>query len=696
MSVSPKKRLSVGWHLSTKAGSSTPGSPARVVVGKANDDAREKSERRRSEAARRSMHLLASPYANSPTRKRTSAGKTSLASSGKETGGTTAAGLTNTQLTDLYTNCLKLCTENKVNQKNSWELNLIDYIKDVVVAPSGEPTNFQLASCTLDASVKIYSYRVDSIHSETYKVLGGLSRSGNSKQDNAGNDDEEGAKGTKRSKKHTSGNTIENNPASLNVKKFDLEFDVDPLFRQTSAAFDEGGARGLLLNHLSVQHEGGLVFDSSETTHVPDDDGSAPAEEARIDAASLKAAFGRMAAFDQLEVCPSLASFEFMNWTPSAEAGDNSDSPAKQPAGGLQLDMDAEPTGAFALGADEDSDYDNDAADFFGDDGGFGDMDSQSSAGPAGIPVPDVVLALNSSANEFSYFNEKHLQNWAGPSHWKTIRVTGKEKSKTDAPKKKKERFTVDFTAEVDWAAAFANSRAATTLSKATIARSAENTLLPEDIHYKVADLRRLFTKPQWTAKALSVDAADEGPDEVAHGGAGVDTFYNYDNANDVQNYCPDMGAGGDDDDDDDLGDAGWEGGFGDDLSLMDATQMNLTQSQGDDLVAAPRKVEKIDIHYEKKAKRINVKKLKTSIWSELTSDITQTTGACSNPADADKVTEPHSFASLVSDLPSKVPSSMAENLSVPIMFVCLLHLANEKELKISGLEGMDDLVIAQ
>lgn len=29
---------------------------------------------------------------------------------------------------------------------------------------------------TLDASVKIYSCRVDSVHSETYKVLGGLNR----------------------------------------------------------------------------------------------------------------------------------------------------------------------------------------------------------------------------------------------------------------------------------------------------------------------------------------------------------------------------------------------------------------------------------------------------------------------------------------------------------------------------------------
>ena len=37
-------------------------------------------------------------------------------------------------------------------------------------------TNFQVASCTLDAGVKIYAYRVDSVHNEAYKVLGSLGR----------------------------------------------------------------------------------------------------------------------------------------------------------------------------------------------------------------------------------------------------------------------------------------------------------------------------------------------------------------------------------------------------------------------------------------------------------------------------------------------------------------------------------------
>jgi hypothetical protein len=34
--------------------------------------------------------------------------------------------------------------------------------------------------------------------------------------------------------------------------------------------------------------------------------------------------------------------------------------------------------------------------------------------------------------------------------------------------------------------------------------------------------------------------------------------------------------------------------------------------------------------------------------------------------------------------------------MSVSIMFVCLLYLANDKELRIEGVEGMDNLIIKQ
>lgn len=45
-----------------------------------------------------------------------------------------------------------------------------------------------------------------------------------------------------------------------------MDFSVDPLFKKTSADFDEGGARGLLLNHLSLDQNCKIIFDASDAT----------------------------------------------------------------------------------------------------------------------------------------------------------------------------------------------------------------------------------------------------------------------------------------------------------------------------------------------------------------------------------------------------------------------------------------------
>jgi condensin complex subunit 2 len=60
------------------------------------------------------------------------------------------------------------------------------------------------------------------------------------------------------------------------VKKLDLDFTVDPLFKKTSADFDEGGARGLLLNNLTVDRGGKIIFDASDAFADPEDEEEVP------------------------------------------------------------------------------------------------------------------------------------------------------------------------------------------------------------------------------------------------------------------------------------------------------------------------------------------------------------------------------------------------------------------------------------
>ena len=109
----------------------------------------------------------------------------------------------------------------------------------------------------------------------------------------------------------------------------------------------------------------------------------------------------------------------------------------------------------------------------------------------------------------------------------------------------------------------------------------------------------------------------------------------------------------------------------------------------------------KIDIGYAKTAKKMDVKRLKASIWSILnkpekksenpgnppsqaaTQEPMETEGTTESgpgtPESADEVVGDHSFATMVHQLPETISKNMARNLSVPIAFVCLLHLANER-----------------
>lgn len=119
----------------------------------------------------------------------------------------------------------------------------------------------------------------------------------------------------------------------------ELEFSVDPLFKKASADFDEGGAKGLLLNHLAIDSQGRIVFDSSDDAGDASGEGSATRrkedgvqdeddtemdttvnstvedpedeEDVEIDVAALGARF--FPNLDQLEsqdICPSLKNFD--------------------------------------------------------------------------------------------------------------------------------------------------------------------------------------------------------------------------------------------------------------------------------------------------------------------------------------------------------------------------------------------------
>lgn len=90
---------------------------------------------------------------------------------------------------------MKMATDNKINAANSWNFALIDYFHDMSLLKEGDSVNFQKASCTLDGCVKIYTSRVDSVATETGKLLSGLADSGNKRKNQAEGYEEDGEDG---------------------------------------------------------------------------------------------------------------------------------------------------------------------------------------------------------------------------------------------------------------------------------------------------------------------------------------------------------------------------------------------------------------------------------------------------------------------------------------------------------------------
>lgn len=132
----------------------------------------------------------------------------------------------------------------------------------------------------------------------------------------------------------------------MQLKKFELEFSVDPLFKKASADFDEGGAKGLLLNHLSIDASGRIVFDSSddagdvtlegeiiqkriEDLHedeytkalMPEkQDSLARLQEFDIDLNALELKFfPDLGKLDNQDICPSLKNFDLGDSTRSSD-----------------------------------------------------------------------------------------------------------------------------------------------------------------------------------------------------------------------------------------------------------------------------------------------------------------------------------------------------------------------------------------
>ncbi|XP_049687244.1 condensin complex subunit 2 isoform X2 [Accipiter gentilis] len=673
-----------------------------------NDDERERRQRRRSRAADFQLGSTDSPL-----------GLASPAPRQTEEWLPAHPRWTNAQISEHYSTCIKLSTENKITMKNAFGLHLIDYMTEILKQKGSEPTDFKIAAGTLDASAKIYAVRVDVVHADAYKVLGGLGKdlapTKNADSPEGDSAVPEAVKRVQTKKKH-SFKTIEKNLSNINVSEANHRCEVDPMFRKTAASLDECSTAGIFLTGLHTQScHSELLFDSkivplpsSETLTLPNSD--------PVKVTDLKSLLAQC--IEKRPICSSLAGFQFTKW--DAESHDESVS--------ALLEKFKKSDQVFNINAETDSDME-DSVPTLPDDNFNSDSPRSTEADKIGefrenlnscgtlcqskrtdvVPfgegdIGTMCLHLSMKPGEYSYFSPRTLSMWAGPEHW---RFKPRHKAGADAEKEAKKRsakkaFEINFDEDIDFEAYFRKTKASVTLAKSILeSQNLKSTTLPTDFNYDPNNILQLFLKPAVKlCRTSELNSSLDHEDDIGE--------YDYNNPNDTSNFCPALQAADSDDDNDPIQLMGQTGDFnltshpeGQDAELHTVVgNVDITTYGELNLIAEPQKVNKIAIQYAKTAKKMDMKRLKKSMWDILTNAEKKETVAEMEDAekeeDTSMVAGEKVFSSITKELLHRLPSVMVNNLSVPLAFACLLHLANEKNLKLEGTEDLSDVLVKQ
>jgi len=307
--------------------------------------------------------------------------------------------------------------------------------------------------------------------------------------------------------------------------------------------------------------------------------------------------------------------------------------------------------------------------------------------------------------SDYSYFNNSSQAPggnlWAGAAHWKRAPASSKKaapskkKKSKKAPSKKKaaakQQQLVPFPDEIPDVSHLLGgtkkkkgSKASTTTttqwSKAMVTKHTnQENLLPPDAEFKVEQLTQLFLLPNTVLTKPEAAVADDNNNNT------VNKTVNF--------HLPDwddgsFGGGGDDDDG-----PGFDfGGGGDDMHDDDDDDEFLVQHE----LEGVRKVDKVQVGYAVVAKKVDVKRLKRDLWAELEQTFAGKTKSDEDDDSVDSETKDEeaengmSFQDAVHDLEQQKTQM---DVTLPFYFICILHLANEKGLRLES-QGLDDFTI--
>ncbi|OMJ76217.1 hypothetical protein SteCoe_24474 [Stentor coeruleus] len=386
-----------------------------------------------------------------------------------------------------FTNLVELLHSNKVSKTNAFENRMVNFISDLFKSIDQSSLDsesiWQRYSTGIDSCAKVYGFCVDYLHSETYKILGGLNRTG--KTEKLENQDEEETKHEKTKKKvHGGANTLENNIESITTNKFEKFEGFDPYFKVISSKFDASTASGLLLNNLSLNGCIDLVINEDDSVIKTDQ-------------------------IDCLTEMPILYPHDFQLEDLSVESL----------CFGLEKFMKHDKTSDKNLESIlENMGEDNDI---------FRDSDSEASIPEDNLEVDEfenhnfednklgftyakenIQERIDSLAerDDYNYFSNSTNNSWAGLDFWKKVNITEKTSEKIQRKMKEGSEFLLKPEVMLKPQDILAPSKKGypNFFNDATLKKYEENNSnIPEDYGFNLHRLTQLFTRPRTQVKYL-------------------------------------------------------------------------------------------------------------------------------------------------------------------------------------------------
>lgn len=351
------------------------------------------------------------------------------------------------------------------------------------------------------------------------------------------------------------------------------------------------------------------------------------------------------------------------------------------------------------------------ASDFFKSRSSQGTQQVKDDAGAYTMMIENALLRsattggddLNGT-DDYSYFDVKMLRNWAGPAHWKfpavrkvqaklvkevkpvdelalmeagsdgeddesgAIKVPKTPRSKKPAAENKS--TVVDFfaTEEPDSNAVYSKqvrASASITMTKVMNKRHTEKAaelVFPVDSHLEIGVFFHHFMKPKLRFFKKQQGQAQDTNDFVS---SALDAAYREptDGATFEENHVSS-----------EENDQNSVSNYGDEYDYDGTEDVDDELYSTEGLISASRVVEKIDVHYERFAKRVDVKKLKHNIWDHLEKETTLLGDNASVAAEVDRLTDDFAAQTSIEDTTfESVVQSVSDRVRPPVCWCLLL-----------------------